>query len=80
MNMGSGKSIPAVSAGAETFPSAIRRAGIKAASPAFCANVLQGGYAQAICFPSIFAVPAFRLPSIMKQLPSVHQLGLSGQG
>ena len=76
MNMGSGKSIPAVSVGAETSPSAIR---IQAASPAFCANVLQGGYAQAICFPSTTAVPAFRLPSITKQLPSVHQLGLSGQ-
>ena len=80
MNMGSGKSIPAVSVDAETFPSAIGRAGIKATSPAFCANVLQGGYAQVICFPSTIAVPAFRLPSIMKQLPSVHQLGLSGQG
>ena len=80
MNMSSGKSIPAASVDAETSPSVTRRAGIKAASPAFCANVLQGGYAQAICFPSTTAVPAFRLPSITKQLPSVHQLGLSGQG
>ena len=80
MNMGSGKSIPAVSVDAETFSSATRRAGIKAASLAFCANVLQGGYVPAICFPSTIAVPAFRLPSITKQLPSVHQLGLSGQG
>ena len=80
MNMGSGKSIPAVSVDAETFPSAICRAGIKATSSAFCTNVLQGGYAQTTCFPSTTAVPAFRLPSITKQLPSVHQLGLSGQG
>ena len=60
------------------FPSAIRRACIKATSSAFWAYVPSGRLlAQITCFPSTTAARTFCLPSTTKLL---YQLGHPGQG